>query len=386
MKITLKKLMLILIFVFILLSSCTNDKDPGPIPEPYFPILEVSGTYYEIGYEIGKEFTYQIEKAFEGLQDIYAVVDDLIAIDTVKYYTQYVDTVNETFPQFIQELEGMADGSGQPFRKFFISSMLSEYAHLLGMKSNENLLGCSTVSFVKDGKLYLAHNEDGKYILKDLIFIVKAHPVDKPSFISFVLPGLVLSVGPAMNDAGIFYSGNYVSGTEFKEGGIPYAFIERSLMEAVNIDDAIAKATIPGRAYCYHINIASKEDKKIVSLEVTPSTYFLEEVDGFFVHTNHFIQPGMIEFTHTNENSVSRFDVLKTLSGNYENKMDEVTGDLLTGFLSSHDQWINSPCSHGNAENGISATLGSTLFDVANGTWRISYNNPCEGKFQYVEF
>ena len=59
--------------------------------------------------------------------------------------------------------------------------------------------------------------------------------------------------------------------------------------------------------------------------------------------------------------------------------MNEVTGYLFTGFLSNHDQWINSSCSHGNAENRISATLGSTLFDVANGIWRISYNNPVRG-------
>lgn len=380
------RLLLLILVLTLLLGMISCAKSSDPEPEARFPVLEVSGSHYEIGYAVGERFQYQISESFSAMQKVFSTVEPLISQDPERFYTRYLDKVRDTFPQFIEELEGMADGSGLPFEKFFMATMITEYIYLIGLKSQEGAAGCSTVSFVRDGRLFLAHNEDGDYRMKNLVFIVKAHPTGKPSFISFGLPGLVLSVGPAMNDAGIFYTGNYVTGTEFREGGIPYAFIERSLMEATTMEEAIAKATIAERAYCYHINIASKNDGRIVSLEVSPSTHYREEVNGFFVHTNHFIQPGMTEFTLSNPNSESRLQVLKELTGAYQNRLDEVTGDLLTEFLSSHEQWINSPCSHGDAENHISATLGSTLFNVTAGTWRISYNNPCNKKFQMVGF
>ncbi|MFO7601799.1 MAG: C45 family peptidase [Candidatus Desulfacyla sp.] len=245
--------------------------------------------------------------------------------------------------------------------------------------------GCSTVSYSHGGKVYLAHNEDLFYAFHDLMFIVKAHPTGKPSFISFCYPGILMSIAPSMNDAGIFYSGNYITGTVLKEGGIPLAFIERSIMEAQTLDEAIQKATIDNRAYCYHVNLASRDEAKVVSLEVAPSTYYLQEVEGLFAHTNHFFQPGMETFSVQDPNSHSRLEVLTGLADGYAARLGDVYGDLLTQFLSSHDHWPDSPCVH--AQNEVDAqTLGSTLFDVNNGTWRIAYNNPCERKFQMVGF
>ena len=372
--------------IITLLFSCKRDSNPEPEPISYFPVLETSGTHYDIGKAVGERFQPQIGEAFSAMQGLFSLIDTLISQDPKRFYQCYVDTVKSIYPQFIEELEGMADGSGFPFKSFFIASSFSEYLHLLGMKDDPGVTGCSNVSFVHEGTLFLAHNEDGNYTMKDQMFIVKAHPTGKPSFISFCYPGMVMGVAPSMNDKGIFYSGNYISGTAFAEGGVPAFFIERAIMEATTMEEAIAIATIPERAYCFHVVVASQKEGRIVGIEVAPTAYFLEEVEGFYIHTNHFIQPGMTQFANPDPNSESRFEVLQALSGAYETRMNEVTGELLTEFLSSHDQWINSPCSHGDSTNHILATLGSTLFDINTGTWRIAFNNPCEKKFQMIRF
>lgn len=367
-----------------ILHSCS---DSDSEPATHFPVLEVSGTHYEIGYAIGTNFKERIEKAFEHLASLINMVENFIDTDTQRFYTQYVEAIEALYPQFIEELQGMADGSGFPFKRFMITSMLPEYIEMMKLPKMENPLGCSTVSYRYGGKVYLAHNEDGGYSNHDIMFIVKAHPTGKPSFISFCHPGISMGPAPAMNDAGIFYSSNFVTGTEFQEGGIPTTFIERSLMEAQTLDEAIQKATISNRAYCFHVNIASRDEAKVVSIEVAPSTYYLYEVEGLFVHTNHFFQTGMETFTVPNANSKSRFDVLTDLTDAYADRLNEVDGDLLTQFLSSHEHSPDSPCSHGSEDvSSPSQTLGSTLFDVDNGTWRISFNNPCQKKFQMVGF
>ncbi len=366
------------------LFSCNNKTDsPPPV---YFPVLEVSGSHYEIGKAVGETFQFQITEAFNRSTEIYSYLEAFIAQDTMKYYHSFLDNVQNTYPHFIEELRGMADGSGLPLKKFMIYSIFSEYAALLQNPAVKNFTGCSSVSYSKNGQLYLAHNEDGHASFNDIMFIVKAHPTGKPSFISFCYPGMVMGVAPSMNDQGIFYSGNYITGKEIHVGGIPNSFVQRSLMEAANMDEAISRATISYRAYCYHVNIASVNDQKIVSIEAAPSKFYLQQVDGWFVHTNHFFQPGMDTLCYNDPNSISRYQVLTSLIDAESVKSTTIDGNRLTDFLSSHENSPDSPCAHG-VSNGITGqTLGSTLFDVNARTWRIAFNNPCEKKFQMISF
>jgi hypothetical protein len=85
-------------------------------------------------------------------------------------------------------------------------------------------------------------------------------------------------------------------------------------------------------------------------------------------------------------NSISRYQVLTTLIEGESTKSTLTDGTMLTTFLASHENTPDSPCAHG-VSNGITGqTLGSTLFNINAGTWRISYNNPCEKKFQMISF
>ncbi len=376
--------MLLASLILTLLTSCKNETTPTPVN--YFPVLKVSGSHYEIGKAVGETFQFEITEAFDRSVEMYLYIESFIAQDTNKYYYSFLDKVQSTYPQYIEELQGMAEGSGLPFKKFMIYSTFSEYAALLQNSQVKNLTGCSSVSYFQNGQFFLAHNEDGSPIFNDIMFIVKAHPVGKPSFISFCYPGMVLGVAPSMNDQGIFYSGNYISGKQIHIGGIPNSFIQRSLMEASNLNEAITKATIEDRAYCYHVNIASFNDQKIVGIEVAPSKFYIQEVDGWYVHTNHFFQPGMDSLSNDDPNSLSRYNVLTSQVNEYVGKSAPADGNVLTEFLSSHENSPDSPCAHG-VSNGITGqTLGSTLFDVNAETWRTSYNNPCEKKFQMIGF
>ena len=93
----------------------------------------------------------------------------------------------------------------------------------------------------------------------------------------------------------------------------------------------------------------------------------------------------MAAFSVQDANSHSRIEVLTGLADAYADRLGDVYGDLLTQFLSSHEHYPDSPCVHPQTDEGAQ-TLGSTLFDINNGTWRISYNNPCKREFQMVGF
>ena len=77
-----------------------------------------SGTHYEIGYAIGTNFKERIKKAFDHSAGIISKIEAFIDTDTQKFYTQYVEAIQALHPQFIEELQGMADGSEIPFKNF----------------------------------------------------------------------------------------------------------------------------------------------------------------------------------------------------------------------------------------------------------------------------
>jgi len=110
-----------------LMTACRDEESPKPKPITYFPVLEASGSNYDIGFAIGKTFKSNISKSLTGMQNIYSLIDTLISTDPDRFYQQYVDTVSKIYPQFIDEIQGMADGSGFTFRALFISSMVPEY-------------------------------------------------------------------------------------------------------------------------------------------------------------------------------------------------------------------------------------------------------------------
>ncbi|CAH1968405.1 unnamed protein product [Acanthoscelides obtectus] len=87
------------------------------------PILYTEGTHYEVGYDMGKTFSGMIHnflKISTSLNHCY-----LPCYETSEGRKAYEDTLNcvkSNFPQYIRELEGIADGAQVPFHKVTFSA------------------------------------------------------------------------------------------------------------------------------------------------------------------------------------------------------------------------------------------------------------------------
>jgi hypothetical protein len=124
-------------------------------------------------------------------------------------------------------------------------------------------------------------------------------------------------------------------------------------------------------------NIGSFVEDKIISVEAAPSKNQTQIVDGFYVHTNHFILPEMTDIPidpSVLESSESRFNILTSKYNAFADKPDLVTGELITSFLSSHDGAPLSPCVH---DHGGASTLAHSVFDFDQKTWKLYFSNPC---------
>ena len=370
--------------------GCTKETDcPAPEQQAHFNYLEVSGTHHDIGKQIGARFSKEIVASQMAIPDIVNSAKEIVQANPDIFYNPFLEAAQNHFPNYVDELQGIADGSGISFQDIIIGNIAIEilflFKELSGNKkySFPPSYGCSSTAYSKNGKSYLTHNEDLFTSFLSYVYLLKIKVSGKPEILTLSYPGLLPGIPPGMNEAGIVQCGNDIQGLHIEQS-VPMAFHFRSVLDSTSLDDAVSRAKYPHRARTMTHNIGSFNDNKIVSVEAAPSKNESYNVDGFFVHTNHFILPEMLDIEIDPgglPSSESRFNKLTELSSAYADKPNYVNGDLITGFMSSHDAEM-PPCVH---DHQGGSTLSHSVFDFQDKSWKLYYSNPCLGNSKYIQ-
>jgi isopenicillin-N N-acyltransferase-like protein len=352
--------------------------------ETGFPYLEVSGEPYQVGHAIGKHFAWQIREGIERRQKWFDELKSFMNADRTHRYQPFLETGERHFPEVVEELRGSAEGAGLPFEDLMVLILKSELGAMKN-KLQPQTPGCSTLALAHKDRLLLAHNEDGHVAYDGLMFLVKVSVPGQPSFLRLTYPGIYSGSAPGMNSAGLVVTTNFIDGRAVRPGGIPRYFISRAVRNARTLQEAVKIVTHPDRAFSFHFNLASRRERRILSVETSIDHHQVYEVEGLYVHTNHLILDE-IKATPQNEkyvnsSSMTRYRILTAEAERLFDHLDEVDGDTLMRLLSIHEGAPYSPCRHPQGEV-VGTTLAGSLFDVRQGTWRLYYGNPCRGRMQ----
>jgi len=94
-------------------SNLMSTKEVVIYPEPV-RLVEVSGSHKEIGRRIGEQFRevihHSIENAYELINSTYSTLH-LNWDGTVNQGKKYLPFAQERYPQYVEEISGMAEGS-----------------------------------------------------------------------------------------------------------------------------------------------------------------------------------------------------------------------------------------------------------------------------------
>jgi hypothetical protein len=348
-----------------------------------FPLLEVSGSPREIGLAIGRRFGEQIKEGLRRRRDWFDELRCFMERDRATRYEPFLAAGQEHFPDIVEELRGWADGSGLPFDDLMTLNLKAELAAMMH-DDPAGQSGCSTIALSQGERRIIAHNEDGNSAYHDLMFLVRVTQPGKPGFCCLTYPGILCGNGPAVNDAGIVLTTNYIASLQVRPG-VPRYFLSRAALNATALDEAVETVTHPARAFAFHYNLGSRDERKILSVETTAWESAIREVSGVYVHTNHLLLPGMSDtpqdMDYVESSSMSRYRVLHAAVRG----LDGIRGETLVGLLSSHDSAPYSPCRHPTAKVA-GATLGNALFDLTEGSLRLAYSNPCRDQTAHYRF
>lgn len=253
--------------------------------------FRTSGSHFEVGLAAGRAFAGPIERSLGHISSLQEqILPYSRTAEGQALYRQFLEQNQAHFPGYVQELEGLAQGAGRPFEELFLASLWGEYQpDLLGTRR-----GCSDCALLTAEAALFGHNEDGIPIFEDGMCFLHARIEDEPEFMALVYPGSLFGTAFGFNSAGICFSVNTLM-PHSAGAGLGRQFIARSLLAATSLDDAIGRATVPGRVSGFSYNIGSIPERRIVHVEVAPQSFAVREVRGAYFHTNHYLELAEVE-------------------------------------------------------------------------------------------
>jgi hypothetical protein len=152
-----------------------------------------------------------------------------------KVVEAFVNENRAWFPEYMDEIEGMAEGANVSLPLLHLINLEPELTRLLGQQ------GVESCSDVQVGGTANAHNEDEKPIFEDITFYVEN--LDKGWF-GFMYPGALAGWSYGVSHAyHMSLSINAVFPKDVKVGGIADVFLCRYLLDATSPADAVGRIT-----------------------------------------------------------------------------------------------------------------------------------------------
>ncbi|MFH2009484.1 MAG: C45 family peptidase, partial [bacterium] len=358
----------------LLCPACRKRPSPAA-PEGTFPVVVARGSPFEVGAAIGAASRDRIARLVKRREKWFTELLRFALADRSTRIDGFARATAKHHPEIMAELRGLAKGAQRPLDEILVLNLQPELGalkHRCQSAEKPAKVGCgdcSTLHLVQGGRILLAHNEDDHHANRDLMALLRVAPTGRPTFVSLSYPGVIPGNVPAMTGAGLMQTTNFIGGSEVRVG-VPRYVLGRAILDARNIDEAVQRAVNPDGAYSFHVNLGSKKEQRLVSIEVAPGgRHDLRDTrQDLYVHTNHFLLPGTKAVpqiaTYAGGSSDSRYRILqrarKTLP-----PLAKVGPEHLTRLLSSH-QAIKAPYSpcrhpHGDIQG---QTMAMALFDV----------------------
>ena len=304
------------------------------------PLVEASGSHHEVGRQIGKKCQAQIRASLDLMKrELVPGVTWGEMLDQSRLYLNYS---REVFPQYVNELEGIAEGSQVSFDEIFLS-MCEELWEAAAWRS-----GCTDMaargSATSDGSTLIAHTNDLLPESESNLVLLKIQAHDEPQILA-VSPGAV-AISAGFNSAGVSLTGNQLDNNDIRPG-VPRLLVVRAILGSKNLSEAMEHCLLPQRASSYN-NVLADNNGEVYCMEGSASdceAIYIEK--NILAHSNHFLSPFMRRFEANPGgigSSIMRYNrAVRLLGENY----GRLSPQLFKKLLADHAGFPASICKHG---------------------------------------
>ena len=309
--------------------------------------------------------------------------------------TPFLVASETQFPSHMATLKGMSVGAMVPVLELFAVNAFEELepmleapeGGLLFLQRKEGYLEppppptdrCSSFSVVAEGTTILAHNEHWLAGDRGNVAVVLEVPDDRP--VSIASPTIVCCL-PAVgvNSPGGAQAIGSLAASDDRIG-VPRVLMSRHALEAMDREDALARAGHPARAGGYgHVFAFANGDA--FAVETTAKEIAL--LDGPGAHTNHYLDERLAALgPEPAPGSLARLARIRDLLA--ERHPTDVPGVM--EILRDHGSAPQAICLHPNPDEGedASTVMFSMVADLEKGRMWVAPGNPCETEYEEVD-
>lgn len=335
--------------------------------------ITAMGDPYSLGRSIG-------EAIAPVVQQVTIRNEEMVITEEIWTGSDYVDQMmaasRHEFPQYVRELEGMADGMGISYERAFLWNCRGDLRwpdDITPAMAAELSEGCTTLIMppTKDLPATIAHNEDGSADYRNACFWLSATPESGPAVESFLYPGMMAGHTMGANSAGIVQTINNIRVHDLKPG-IPRHFICRAILDCRTMDEALTLLGRRDRAAGFHHNLGSAAEGRLASVEAPASGCAIREITSVSVaHANHLIQSELADIPQTITHSSS----IRQARANQLLGQDALKNGNPTDILFDHKpghEILRSPTDGGD---DYAQTLATGIFSLHQDTVSIDIKN-----------
>ncbi|XP_037937663.1 uncharacterized protein LOC119671184 [Teleopsis dalmanni] len=359
------------------------------------PVLYTRGTHYDVGFDMGRTFGSVIKSFLQlsgPLNESYLPLYNTEKGKNV--YNETLESVKNSFPQYIRELEGVADGAQVEFHKLFLLHMDEILPQSLKHQKTKNQpTGCSTIILNTDKSRVLAHTEDALTETLNHYYFVVAHIINETPqgkynvkeerFMSLCYAGHLPGYTMSYNHHGLVFSINTVSAEVLRSGKTPRHFITRALLSAQNSEQAFNiirdKGVGAGDGCSINMTLLNENPKICYNIEMAPSLGDFKEslIDikkiSIGEHNYHANQYERLKLDQANElmiaSSVSR---MKT----FENYNPPTSKQEVIDMLGDCSGGEHCVFREDNTLEQAVKTIAVGVFDLNEKTFALYSDNP----------
>jgi isopenicillin-N N-acyltransferase-like protein len=346
------------------------------------PLIRVSGSHREIGRQIGEAASTQIRQSILNATNLLASAYDQLELTWAGaqiHSRKYMPFAQERYPQYVDELLGMAEGAGVSYEDLMVVNAMEAVT-----TDALHLTKCTTIAVngqrTSDGHVLIAHNEDWVPEDEGGVYVVHASPDDEPPFLAMTYGGLLANIG--FNALGIAQCCDSVYPDDARIG-IPRLVVSRAVLGARTPADAMRHMLAPHRAAGYNHQLVH-ESGEMYNVEVSARRFAtLYGQDGMLVHTNHYLAPTMREIESHPEDLISSrvryFRALRLVKREQKHSIK-----TLQAIQKDHVNHPNSICNHALEQDyplDREKTVNALVIDLTARQMHIAWGNPCENPF-----
>eukprot|EP00316_Scyphosphaera_apsteinii_P024002 CAMPEP_0119330808 /NCGR_PEP_ID=MMETSP1333-20130426/79054_1 /TAXON_ID=418940 /ORGANISM="Scyphosphaera apsteinii, Strain RCC1455" /LENGTH=341 /DNA_ID=CAMNT_0007340269 /DNA_START=134 /DNA_END=1159 /DNA_ORIENTATION=- len=186
--------------------------------------------------------------------------------------TEFERVNHAKYPHILDEVAGIAAGSGQPARLVLLANLAQEFSTFVPKAAP--VVGCTDCHVLTECESAWGHTEDVASVDEVLGYIIHSTLLDNDAVVTaytaYAYPGCVAGWAWGFNQHGVAFSINALTPASLC-AGLAASFISRDVLDARSMDDAIVRATVPLQGGGARFNLGSvTEPERRVLIEASP--------------------------------------------------------------------------------------------------------------------